>query len=56
MPAEERRALYAERRKKMLCEKIDTSKFLTWFIENYPDSQQQTRDNQQNDAFWAQFK
>ena len=56
MPAEERRALYAERRKKMLCEKIDTSKFLTWFIENYPDSQQQTRENQKNDAFWAQFK
>lgn len=56
MPAEERRALYAERREKMLSEKIDYAKFLTWFIENYPDSQQQTRDNQQNDAFWAQFK
>lgn len=56
MPAEERRALYAARREKMLSEKIDYAKFLTWFIENYPDSQQQTRDNQQNDAFWAQFK
>ena len=40
----------------MLSEKIDYAKFLTWFIENYPDSQQQTRDNQQNNAFWAQFK
>lgn len=56
MPAEERRALYAARREKMLSEKIDYAKFLTWFIENYPDSQQQTRDNQNNDAFWAQFK
>ena len=56
MPAEERRALYASRREKMLSEKIDYAKFLTWFIENYPDSQQQTRDNQNNDAFWAQFK
>ena len=56
MPAEERRALYAERREKMLSEKIDYAKFLTWFIENYPQSQQQTRENQNNDAFWAQFK
>lgn len=56
MPAEERRALYAERREKMLSEKIDYAKFLTWFIENYPDSQQQTRENQNNDAFWVQFK
>lgn len=56
MPAEERRALYAERRERMLSEKIDYAKFLTWFIENYPDSQQQTRENQNNDAFWAQFK
>lgn len=56
MPAEERRALYAERRQKMLSEKIDYAKFLTWFIENYPDSQQQTRENQNNNAFWVQFK
>ena len=56
MPAEERRTLYAARRERMLSEKIDYAKFLTWFIENYPDSQQQTRENQNNDAFWAQFK
>lgn len=56
MPTEERRALFAERREKMLSEKIDYAKFLTWFIENYPDSQQQTRENQNNDVFWAQFK
>lgn len=51
-----RKEICAQRREKMLSEKIDYAKFLTWFIENYPDSQQQTRDNQQNDAFWAQFK
>lgn len=56
MPAEERRTLYAERREKMLSEKIDYAKFLTWFIENYPQSQQKTRENQNNDAFWVQFK
>lgn len=56
MPAEERKALYAERREKMLSEKIDYAKFLTWFIENYPQSQQQTKENQENQTFWAQFK
>jgi predicted glycosyltransferase len=30
--------IYQERRKKMLSEKIDYEKFLTWFIEDYPDS------------------
>lgn len=56
MPAEERRQIFAARREKMLSEKIDYAKFLTWFIENYPQSQQQTRDNQENNAFWAQFR
>ena len=56
MPAEERNALYTARREKMLSEKIDYAKFLTWFIENYPASAKQTRENQKNDAFWAQFK
>ncbi len=51
-----RKEICAQRREKMLSEKIDYAKFLTWFIENYPQSQQQTRDNQKNDAFWAQFK
>lgn len=51
-----RKEICAQRREKMLSEKIDYAKFLTWFIENYPQSQQQTRDNQQNEAFWAQFK
>ena len=56
MPADERKALYTARREKMLSEKIDFAKFLTWFIENYPTSQQQTRENQENQAFWEQFK
>lgn len=56
MPAEERRSLYAARREKMLSEKIDYAKFLTWFIENYPSSAKETRNNQQNEAFWKQFK
>lgn len=56
MPAEERRQIFAARREKMLSEKIDYAKFLTWFIENYPQSQQQTRDNQENNTFWAQFR
>ena len=51
-----RKELCAHRRERMLSEKIDYAKFLTWFIENYPDSQQQTRENQNNDAFWVQFK
>ncbi len=51
-----RKEICAQRREKMLSEKIDYAMFLTWFIENYPDTQQQTRDNQKNDAFWAQFK
>ncbi len=38
LSAEERTKIYAERRKKMLSEKIDYAKFLTWFIENYPES------------------
>ena len=40
----------------MLREKIDYAKFLKWFIENYPASAEQTRENQKNDVFWAKFK
>ena len=35
---EERKRVYGKRVKKMLEEKIDYAKFLTWFIENYPSS------------------
>ena len=33
------------RRQKMLSEKIDYAQFLTWFIENYPESKQIMQDN-----------
>ncbi|MEE1069231.1 MAG: hypothetical protein U0K81_02010 [Paludibacteraceae bacterium] len=58
MPAEQRRTVFAARREKMLAEKIDCAKFLTWFIENYPASAQQTKTaNATSDAtFWSQFK
>jgi hypothetical protein len=47
---------YNQRYQNWLSQKIDCTAFLTWFIENYPASQQETRENQNNDAFWAQFK
>lgn len=36
---------WQNRRQKMLSEKIDYSQFLTWFIENYPESQRIMREN-----------
>jgi len=33
-----RKVIFGERRQKMLSEKIDYAKFLTWFIESYPES------------------
>ena len=41
----DRKALCEERRQKMLSEKIDYAQFLTWFIENYPESQKIMREN-----------
>jgi hypothetical protein len=40
----------------MLSEKIDYAKFLTWFIENYPQSAKETKEKQEDTSFWAQFK
>jgi len=37
--------VFAERRKKMLDEKIDLSQFLTWFLENYPESENTMNEN-----------
>lgn len=45
---------FYRRREKMLSDKIDVTAFLTWFIENYPDSATQTR--KANAEFWTQFK
>ena len=44
------------RREKKLRDKIDYAKYLTWFIENYPSPAKETKTNQQNEAFWQQFK
>ena len=38
----------------MLSDKIDCAKFLTWFIENYPQSADQTR--KADAEFWDKFK
>jgi predicted glycosyltransferase len=54
MPSDERRKVFQERREAMLSDKIDCAKFLTWFIENYPLSAEQTRKADAN--FWKQFK
>ena len=39
------KAVFQSRRLKMLSEKIDFAAFLTWFIENYPQSKKEFRDN-----------
>lgn len=53
-PAEERKATFQSRREKMLAEKIDCAKFLTWFIENYPASAEETK--KADEEFWERFK
>lgn len=40
-----RKEIFQERRKKMLSEKIDYAAFLTWFIENYPESVKIMKEN-----------
>ena len=45
--------IYQERREKMLADKIDVTKYWTWFLENYPQSAVQY---DENDEFWNQFK
>ena len=51
---EERKALFQERRMKMLSEKIDCAKFLTYFIEQYPSSVKEVRGADKK--FWERFK
>lgn len=41
----DRKGVFAKRREKMLSEKIDYAKFLTWFIENYPNSKETMKKN-----------
>ena len=54
MDATERCALYQQRRQKMLSEKIDCAKFLTYFIESYPQSVDAVRTADM--SFWEKFK
>ena len=54
MPSAERKATFAARRTKMLSDKIDCAKFLTYFIENYPQSAEATR--KADISFWDRFK
>ena len=54
LPAKERKAMFEARRQRMLSEKIDCAKFLTWFIENYPSSVSETR--KADAGFWERFK
>lgn len=54
MPSAERKALFQSRRQSMLSDKVDCAKFLTWFIENYPQSADQTRNA--DISFWDRFK
>ena len=35
---------------------IDPTLFLVWFVENFPTSLQQTREQQASATFWEQFK
>lgn len=50
----ERKERYQTRRQKMLSEKIDYAKFLTWFIENYPASKDESMKG--DNEFWEGFK
>lgn len=50
----ERKQICSVRRERMLADKIDYAKFLTWFIENYPQSAKQAKEADKN--FWLQFK
>ena len=48
------REVFQERRIKMLSEKIDVTAFLTWFIEEYPQSREAAK--RADDVFWTRFK
>lgn len=45
---------WTKRREKFLADKIDVTAFLTWFIENYPQSAEQAK--HADEEFWKKFK
>ena len=46
--------VYAKRHKVWLARKIECTAFLTWFIENYPESAAETK--KADEAFWKRFR
>ena len=54
----DRKAICAERREKMLSEKVDYAKFLTWFIEEWPKSGEAMKaaPKDAGSEFWRRFK
>ena len=48
------KAEWEKRRKKFLADKIDVTAFLTWFLENYPESAEEAR--KADEEFWKQFR
>lgn len=54
LPATERQKVYSARRQKMLDDKIDVTAWLTWLIENYPQSVEETKNG--DAKFWKKFK
>ena len=45
---------FQTRRQKMLADKIDVTAFLTWFIEEYPESASLAKNA--DESFWARFR
>ena len=58
MPSAERKATFAARREKMLSDKVDCAKFLTWFIEEWPKSGEAMKAAPKGagSEFWKRFK
>jgi hypothetical protein len=54
MPSADRTVLFRQRRQRMLADKIDCAKFLTWFIENYPSSASEVKNA--TPEYWTKFK
>ena len=48
------RDVFQKRREKMLSEKIDVTAFFTWFIKNYPQSAELSKNA--DAEFWKKFK
>ena len=49
---------FQRRREKMLSEKVDNAKFLTWFIEEWPKSGEEMKPSPKDagSEFWSKFK